>query len=264
LFRRLYDDPQTRYENNVHIRLKCGEYRFDFDHEYPARLLPGSWRIAVKFPTTWFREGDWVLPNRPPIPNIAWVSAIFWEGEPGTYELEAHTDTPDKIVEKLIAEQRTANGARAADVAYALAVYDVNREANRDYLLSTLRKCLGARRPSPLEDMCDDIPLIRELADLYWRGDTALLGTFLNCAWSDANVVDEIGRDFYADLLNAPPNDVFDVFSARPPATRDQVCRLAARQGDYRTIEHASLYLANAHSEVADECVKMIKESAIR
>ena len=93
VFAELYATPQSRERNNVDVRIDCGEYTFEVPDQYPAQLLPGEWKLAIRFPQAWFegRRED------PSIETGTWISVIDWECnicEPVRESTITHTDPP--------------------------------------------------------------------------------------------------------------------------------------------------------------------------
>jgi hypothetical protein len=229
LFKKLYDSPRSRRKNNIDVHIECSEYAFDFPGEYPIQISPGEWRLAIRYPQTWF-EG---IREEPVIENGTWLSVMEWEWngcEPCLVSYFPHITPPAAEVDRLRREQPNAWGEERMTKTYALAVFNVEYQQNRDYLLSLLNICLSNPKRSALEDICDNEKLYQYLANLYWRGDTDLLGPLLQAVGeTQAGVVNEAGL-FYADLLNRRTVDFLRGLASLPVEKQKAVCELAGKE----------------------------------
>jgi len=262
LFKKLYDAPRSRRKNNIDIRVNCGEYYFEFPGEYPARILPGEWKLGIRYPQTWF-EGR---REEPAIEKGKWISVIDWECnecEPVVESTTTHTDLPTAVVDRLRREQSSAQGEKAMDIAYALAVFNIDYEKNREYLLSLLDICLSNPSKAPLDGICDDTKLYKFLANLYWRGDYKLLSTLLQTSDSHADVVDEDGY-FYGDLLDRRTAEILRELDSLSTEKQKAVCRLAGKDDlsmDLPKEERVSKQLKAIGGESATCCLQEIEKT---
>jgi hypothetical protein len=260
IFAKLYDSPQSRDKNNIDIRLGCGEYSFDFSDQYPAQLLPGDWKFGIQYPTTWLIDSI----ESPLIEKGVWVSYLETECngcDPGVIESIPHTDLRVAFVDRLRREQPKASGEERLNITYALAVFNVEYQQNRDYLLSLLNICLSNPSKSALDDICDDGRLYQYLANLYWRGDRGLLAPLLQAAGeTEAGVLDEAG-DFYADLLDRRPAEVLKGLDGLPVEKQKAVCELAGKDDlsfDSPKRERIVKQLQTIGSDLATRCSQQI------
>lgn len=222
IFSRLYASPPSRRKNNIGIHVTCDAYAFDFQDEYPVRLLPGVWELAIDYPDSWFERSSGAEIGE-------WVSSIEWacdECEPVVVESQTHSSIPAEVVERLRKEQPAATGTRAMEIAFALAVFGLDRERNRNYLVDLLTVCLSSPDKPAIEGICDHVRLTSMIANLYLRGDSELLNPLLKVADSDAYVAEEIG-DFYAEMLDRRPAEILRGMESLPIAKKQAVCRLA-------------------------------------
>lgn len=263
--RGLYDDPKSRTRNNIDIDIACGNYAFEFHNEYPVRLLPGTWELGILRPTTWMATEP-IYFRGPELKRAAWISYIEWECdecEPVVVESRQHTDIPTDYLAQLTSEQAHATGERAVDIAYALAVYNVDRERNTEYLVSLLNICNAAGKKPGIEGVCEEDRLVRELAELYWRGNSAILPVLLNSALSRSEALDSIG-EFYADFLEDGTDDVIPALAALSEETRAGVCKTAAATDlsfDQPKRQRVLDRMRRLQSPVADDCAKRIEEA---
>jgi hypothetical protein len=129
----------------------------------------------------------------------AWLGYLIFEGEPGVVTFSSQPDPPAALSDALRKEPLNASPERGRDIAYVLAVFNVEYQKNRDLLLSSLNSCLSRPKESREDDVCDG-DLLSFVTNLYWRGDSALLALLLQIAESRRDVIGDIGT-FYADLL---------------------------------------------------------------
>lgn len=228
IFAKLYASPQSRKQSNIDIRLGCGGYSFDFPEQYPVRLLSGSWKFGVQYPTTWLIDSI----ESPLIEKGVWLSYLETNCDgcdPGVAQSISHADFPVAFVERLHQEQPSAWGEDRMTKTYALAVFNVEYQQNRDYLLSLLNICLSNPNRPAMEDICDNTKLYQYLANLYWRGDSGLLFPLLQAAGeTQAGVVDGAGV-FYADLLDRRPVEILKGLTGIPVEEQSIVCKLAGK-----------------------------------
>ena len=261
LFGKLYVSPRNRRKNNVDIDLSCGEYKFEFPGEYPARLQPGVWKLGIAYPP--FRNDE--LGGVSQFQQGAWISYVIWECnkcEPALVTTLSHSDPPNSIVEGFRKEQSNASGESARDIAYALAVFKVEYDSNRDHLLSLLNGCLTKPKNSP-EDVCDS-NLGAYLINLYWRGDNGLLVPLLQVADSEDEAVESDGY-FYSDLLERRTSEVLSALGALPVEKQKEVCKLAGKDDlsmNSPKEERVAKQLRAAGGEVAERCLQEAEKAA--
>jgi hypothetical protein len=205
----------------------------------------------------------------PALQKAKWVSYIEWECdrcEPVAIEWKARVDVPADYLEHIASEQPVAKGERAMDIAYALAVFNAERERNADYLLSLLSICNAADDKPGIIGICDDDRLVRELADLYWRGNEPVLTALLNSATSQSEAVRRIG-EVYADLMDYDSEKGFAALLRLPQNTRTAVCGSAAKgdlNSDPPKRERVEAHLRALRLPEADDCAKQIEDAAQR
>jgi hypothetical protein len=221
---KLYDDPQTRNQNNIDIHVVCNGVVFKFPNQYPARVLPGTWEVGIDYPPHWFEQ----FRRNEIIESGMWLTHLSTECigcDPGVITSVTHADLPKEMAAQVRRHQSTATGTAARDAAYALAVYGIHYKRNSDYLLSLLQRCLTHLDNSLEDDVCNET-LLDELTNLYWRGDKAILDPLLRSAGSKSNAVDELG-DFVASLLDRQTRAAIEELAGLPEPQRQAVCRLA-------------------------------------
>jgi hypothetical protein len=137
----------------------------------------------------------------------------------------SHPDIPVNVVDRLRREQPVASGERARDVAYALAVFKVEYDRNRNYLLNLLDQCLSLPIKTPNGDLCDS-NLGDYLINLYWRGDGALLQRLLQMADSQSKAVDNDSY-FYSEMLEQRTAVFLQGLDGLPFDKQKVICKLA-------------------------------------
>jgi hypothetical protein len=241
----------------VDIRITCGGQVFEFPDEEAARLRPGSWRLEVRYPTTWLITAA----ESPALEKGTWLSSLAWECKgcrPGIRSTITHYDVPSAFADRLRREQSGAQGARAVQIAYALVVFNLEPEKNLAYLTDQLRGCVSAAAKPPDPLVCNNAQLAEELVNLYWRGDGELLGTLLQLADSHSDVGGEMG-DFYADLLDRRPDQVLGALNALTPDQRLAVCVRAGeneRETSNARFHRIQTNLQAAGSVAARQCLQ--------
>jgi hypothetical protein len=263
IFAKLYASPQSRKKSNIDIRLGCGGYSFDFPEQYPVRLLSGSWKFGIQYPTTWLIDSI----ESPLIEKGVWLSYLETDCDgcdPGVIQSISHPDSPVTFVERLHQEQPNALGEERMTKTYALAVFNDEYKQNRDYLLSLLNICLSNPNRSALEDICDNTKLYQYLANLYWRGDSSLLCPLLQAAGeTQAGVVDEAGR-FYADLLDRRTVEILRGLAGLPVDKQLSVCNLAGKNElslDSPKEKRVAKQLRDIGDDTAVSCLQEIEKT---
>jgi hypothetical protein len=262
VFNKLYSSPRSRRKDNIDIRITCGEYSFEFPGEYPAQLLPGEWKLGIRYPQTWF-EGR---REEPSLEKGTWLSIIDWECnecDPVVESTIPHSDPPVAVVDRLRREQPDARGEKAMDTAYALAVFNTEYQKNRAYLLSLLDICLSKPNESPLDGICNDTKLSMYLENLYWRGDSKLLGKLLESADSPAYVVEENGY-FYGDMLDRRTTLFIQSLSALPDEKQKAACMLAGKDDlsvNSPKEKRVATQLRAIGGDVANRCLQEVEKT---
>jgi hypothetical protein len=225
LFKQLYDSPQSCEKNNIDIRINCGEYMVEFPGECPVRVSPGVWKAGISYPP--FRY-DYGTGSTNLFEQGMWLSYVDWDSdgcEPCVVSTISHPDIPVNVVDRLRREQPVASGERARDVAYALAVFKVEYDRNRNYLLNLLDQCLSLPIKTPNGDLCDS-NLGDYLINLYWRGDGALLQRLLQMADSQSKAVDNDSY-FYSEMLEQRTAVFLQGLDGLPFDKQKVICKLA-------------------------------------
>ncbi len=221
IFQKLYASKRSRSTRDVNVGASCGSNVWSFSSLYPVSLLPGRWEFGVATPPYWY-----VFDSGRLIDHGTWISYLeddCNECDPGVIISAVHDQAPPALVQRLQSEQATASGERAGDIAFSLAVLQVDERRNAHYLLGLLRST-DARPESDQRDDVED-KLIYELANLYWRGDTELLLPLLRSADS-LQSSSQIGP-FYANLLDGRTETALGSMNQLPTETQQAVCRLA-------------------------------------
>ena len=126
-----------------------------------------------------------------------------------------------KAIAQLKKAQVGAEGLRAQQVAFLLAVLGADYEENRALLVAALERC-NAR---PMQD-CDENTAAFVIG-LSQRGDPSLLAPLLRVGPKSDGALSEILGDFYADtLIHSPKQFLLSVRSLTPSA-QQEVCYLA-------------------------------------
>ncbi|MGH9497278.1 MAG: hypothetical protein ACRD3B_19940 [Candidatus Sulfotelmatobacter sp.] len=220
---RLFQRPRSEWHNGqyVEISLACNGRTFIFPENSPAFVQAGDWELGIARPPysieTFRRTRE--------LEQGAWWSYLVFQGEPGVITFVSQPDVPTDIAEALRKEQPNAAGARGRDIAYALAVYGVEYEDNRDRLMLLLYDCLSKPKESPENEECDGT-LLDFVTNLYWRGDDALLLPLLRMADSRGDVIGEIGT-FYSDLLDRRGQVILHNIASLSVDKQQLICKLA-------------------------------------
>lgn len=244
----------------VEISINCGEYRFEFS-EHPSWVSAGSWEVGLAYPPGWAERFGWTGATE----KGTWISYLEDECngcDPGVVTTISHPDPPPSLILSLQKEQPRASGERARDIGYALAVFNVEYQRNRDYVMALLTSCLARPKESPEDDVCDG-RLLDYITNLYWRGDDSLLARLLEIADSRKDVIGEIGT-FYSNLLDRRADGVLRAMQVLPSEKQRLVCSLA-EENDLRVgTPKFELVLANlraANNETGDRCLQEIEKN---
>jgi hypothetical protein len=160
----------------------------------------------------------------------------------------------------LLQEQPTASGEAARDTAYTLAVFNVEYQKNREYLLNFLTSCTSGPEIYPQPDGCDD-KLLDELTNLYWRGDDGLLDPLLE---SDPHkeVLLEISY-FYVALLDRRPEAILKELQLLPIEKQGTVCNLAGNEFSVGNpqFDRITQHLRSAEGKAAQQCLREMQKA---
>jgi hypothetical protein len=245
-------------EETLDVRVSCGKYTMTFPKLYPTWVSPGSWEIGIVHPPYWFEQFRYTGA----VEHGAWLSYLV-RGI-GITSI-SHQTPPASEVKPLRIEQRTASGERARDLAYALAIYNVEYRQNRDYLLGLLNACLSRPSESAEDEVCDH-RLVDYATDLYWRGDNTLLPALLQMADSRKDVIGEIGT-FYAQLLDRRAAVAIQELQRLPVAKQKTICQLAGDDDfsiDAPRLNRVAHQLHGIDGEVGDRCLREAERAANR
>jgi hypothetical protein len=210
-----------RDDQRVDIILTCGGHTLVFPEQHPALVRNGGWELGFARPLYALREYGYTHE----FDHGACLGYLIFEGEPGVLAFSPQTNPPHGLSDDLRKEQLNDSPGRARDIAYTLAVFKVDYPTNRDYLLSSLTNCLLRPKDSAENSVCDG-DLFSFVANLYWRGDSALLVPLLQLTESRRDVIDDIGI-FYADLLDRRGVVALNVLGELSGAQQQILCRLA-------------------------------------
>lgn len=246
----------------VDVTINCGKYTLTFPKLHPTWLSPGSWEVGIVHPPYWFDKFRYTSA----IEHGTWLSYLDSECtqcDPGNITSISHRTPSASVVKLLRDEQRAASGERARDIAYALAVYNIEYRQNRDYVLGLLNGCLSRPKESSEDDVCDH-RLLDYLTNLYWRGDSTLLPHLLQMADLRKDVIGEIGT-FYANLLDRGTAIAVKGLQSLSVAKQQTICRLAG-EDDFRIdspkLERVAEQLHAASGDVADRCLREARKGA--
>jgi len=179
----------------------------------------------------------------------------------------SQTDPPTALITRLIEEQPAASGERARKIAYALAVFNVDYEKNREFLLRTFNNCLLQTKDwSDEDDGCNDGMLLDYLTNLYWRGDGVLLRPLLELANSHAYALRGVD-DFYADLLERRTPDAVRELEMLSTEKQSLICKMAGESGlvvGSLKFDRVVKRLHSAGVPAAERCEQAVAQSAAR
>lgn len=256
-----YFSKRLRTRNNVDATVKCDEFRVSFMDLYPVDVLPGSWEAGISYPISWFSN----LSHLRAPEQGTWVSYLVTNCsgcDPGIVHFQSHSEPPQSLVTQLKEEQPNDTGERARDVAYTLAVFNVDYMANRDVLVKKIHDCLSRPPNWPEDDGCDTT-LVGYLSNLYWRGDDGLLTVLFGIAERRADVLGEVGW-FYADMLTRRTAAALDAMRALPAEKQRDVCDIVTRDDlgmNSPRLKSIVLRLQQSEDDVSQRCLEELKKS---
>jgi len=243
-------------DRKLDVNVVCNEYRLEFDDVPAAWVNPGRWEVGIAYPPYWIERFGWTTA----IEEGTWVSYLESECngcDPGVFTTRSHLTPPQDVVARLRKDQVGASVGRARDIAYALAVFGVDYQSNRDLLMQSLQICLSRPKESPEDDVCDST-LLKYMTNLYWRGDPELLLPLLQLADYRKDVLTELGY-FYGDLLDRHTSDALREMEQIPVDKQRVICRLAAEDDfslDPPKLDRVSQRLRAAATPTATRCLK--------
>jgi hypothetical protein len=254
-----YASKSSRRKANVTATVTCDSQRVTITGLYPASALSGAWTAGISYPTSWFDDpeispevGDWV----------SYLETECNDCDPGVIAWQSHSDIPQGMLSGLRKEQPTAEGPRAMDIAFALAVFQYDYQANRGLLLKRLDECLADKPDSDDDDSCDK-RLFNELVNLYWRGDASLLQPLLEVADHEGGATDNAGS-FYATLLDQRTAIALEAIEKLPDEKQRSVCARSVEDDlrfDPPKLDRVARNL-RISSHVATACLKTVQDTA--
>ncbi len=245
-------------DERVDISLTCNGLTLVFPHQHPGFLTDADWRLGVAYPLYAAKEYGYTHE----FDRGAWMGYLIFEGEPGVVTFSAQDNVPSEVSAAMQREQAAASAERRRDIAYVLAVFRVQYQNNRDYLLSLLHSCLARPKQSPEDDLCND-DLVKFITNLYWRGDSELLAPLVQVAETRRDVIDEIGN-FYADLLARKGDEMLDAMSQLPDEKQQLVCKLAYEDDlsmDAPRRKRVMAFLLKVSTAPASRCLAALREA---
>lgn len=249
-FKRLNDSGEGG-KHKLDVTVTCGSHTLSFPDVYASWLSPGHWTIGIDYPP--FQH----FTHHGTPEKGAWVSYLSWGG---WEQWIAHPEPLAGTVEALRAEQPQASGGRARDIAYALAVFKENYQANRDYLIDVLVSCLGRPKGSPGGGVCD-YELLDYVVNLYWRGDDSLLLFLVGVADSRMDPIGDVGT-FYADVFERHPDAALKAVQTIAPERRGMVCRLVGLSASAQQLRRVNAALRASTDPVAKDCQESVGKGA--
>jgi len=244
-------------DQRVDITLSCDEHTFAFPQRYPAFVRANDWELGIARPLYAIERFRRTLD----LERGTWLAYLIFEGEPGVVTFAPQSDPPTDWIETMQNEHSNASGKRARDIAYSLAIFGVEYEKNRDYLLRLLDGCLTRPRESPEDDECDS-ELLDFVTNLYWRGDDGLLMPLLRLADTRRDVIGEIGT-FYSDLLDRRKEVALTSIEGLGADQQHLVCTMAYDDDlsiDIPKRDRVRAFLTKTPGDAAARCSAAIKE----
>jgi hypothetical protein len=250
-------------DEKVDAAIRCGQNAVKFSGLSPTWISAGTWEVGIAYPTYWierFRED-------PDLEHGTWMTYLVFackDCDPGVVITVTQAEPPTSVVDRLRNEQAGAVGKRARDIAYALAAFHVEYERNRDYLLTSLDKCLARSKDSPEDDICNG-SLVDFLSNLYWRGDNDILHPMTQGAASRQESLSQLGN-FYAELLDRRPSVALEVLRTLSVENQKSICRSAGEEDfsvDTVRFSRVAERLGTTHDEVAARCLQQAEEASV-
>jgi hypothetical protein len=168
----------------------------------------------------------------------------------------------EDAIKQLKKAQRTAYEARAQQIAFLLAVLDVDYQRNRDYLIWVLKGC----DVPEIKNGCDEMTG-GYLVFLLQQGHREILAPLLDASVKDYNAAgsESLGA-FFSQLVARSPDEFLDAVRSFPPSTQKKICSFAG-SGDGGGMEPSDLKRVRAHlggmhdDEVARRCLLQIEHA---
>jgi len=151
-----FQGPATKWNDDqrVDISLTCGGHTFAFPNQYPAFVREGDWQLGITQPLYAVKHYGYSHE----FDHGAWLGYLIFDGEPGVITFSSQPDPPAQMSDALRKEQPNASAERGRDIAYVLAVFNVEYQKNRDLLLSSLHSCLARPKESSEDDFLPMLP----------------------------------------------------------------------------------------------------------
>jgi hypothetical protein len=167
----------------------------------------------------------------------------------------------ERVIHQLRAAQATAQGVRAQEVAFLLAVLGADYERNRDYLLWVMKGCEVSEIKHGCNDMTGDY-----LISLYEHGHPEILAPLLSSSVKDYNAAGSEGLGgFFSELVAKSPNDFLDAVRSFPASTQRKMCYFAGladgsgmAPADLRKVRKQ---LGTMNDEIARRCLRQIEQA---
>jgi len=167
----------------------------------------------------------------------------------------------EKIIHQLKAAQATAQGERAQQVAFLLAVLGGDYDRNRDYLLWVMKGCEVPEIKHGCSDMTGDY-----LIYLYQHGHPEILPPLLSSSVNDYNAAgsESLGM-FFSQLVVNSPKDFLDALRSFPASTQRRMCSMAGVAGGGgmtpADLGKARSQLGKMNDEVPRRCLQDIEQA---
>jgi|GEM_PF-7001412 len=264
----LNDPNNTNKKNNVDVNIICDKYTLNFTGLYPSWISPGHWETGIAYPPFWFEILGYQFRRNPVIEKGTWFSYLVSECndcDPGVVTAFSHSNPPLSLIKHLRQEQPNASGKRARDIAYSLAVFNIEKKRNSDYLINLMNTCLANPKDSSEDDICDNI-LLEFITNLYWRGDERLLDPLLQLSDSRKGFINEVGT-FYGDLLDRKPINAVQGLRHISVDKQIAVCKMAGEDNfsiDGPQLDRVVKQLDSLGNDIAENCLKVAMKAANR
>lgn len=248
--------PEWSDNDKVDINLSCNGHDLIFPKQHPAFIRDGSWELGIAHPLYALREYGYTHE----FDRGTSLGYLIFQGEPGIVTFTSGPDSSADKINALQREQAEASGERARDIAYELAVFHVDYQKNREYLLSVLNRCLSRPKDSAEDDECSS-DLMEFIVNLYWRGDDVLLPTLLRVADSRKDVISEIGS-YYSDLLTRRGKSAIEALESLPEEQQIKICKLAFDddlESNSPKLSQVQNFLRDENRPAATRCLSALK-----
>ena len=256
---RAFNKPSSQWRDDQHVEisLTCNEHTFVFPKVHPAFVRESDWELGIARPPYSIEQ----FRRTGALESGTWLSYLEFPGEPGVLIFISQPDPPSDYVEALRKEQPNASGERETEIAYALAVFGIEYQTNRDSLLLRLSDCLSELTASPEDDGCDRT-LLDFVTNLYWRGDDALLAPLLRMAGARRAATSELGT-FYSDLLDRRGSGTLEALGTLSAEKQQMVCKSAYEDDlgrDTPERDRVLAFLRGSTAEAAARCLSALSQ----